>query len=353
MSTFDYGNTRLRARFPQLIRKEMLEEMTRADNLDGYLSLLIKSSYKPSIEKALTVSSGIQAVHNIIEFEMEKLFLDYRNFYHESSWNLIGLIFSHNDLQNLHTIVRGVLGSVPYREIQELLNRSGTVPMHILQELARSRNLSDLISKMIAFHLPYTDALLKNQTSLFTMQGAQIELLLEKEFYERYLSRKKHILNRNKLLKEYFDMNADRENIICALRIVQNPDMLIRNGLAIKECFLQAGSFERAFLISVASESDISRAVSHFTRSRYFASLQDGLLAYGKSGLLAEFEERLRKQLLAWASRYALKDPIGIGVPIGYMVRKQNEMQNLWWIAKGIQLGFDSVDIIEHLEILQ
>ncbi len=353
MSTFDYGNARLRARFPNLLMKEMLEEMTRADNLDGFLSLLIKSSYKSSIEKALTYSSGIQIVHTIIELETEKFFKDYQNFYTDSAWEQIGLIFSHNDLQNIHTVVRGILGGVPHREIQELLNRSGMIPMQTLQELSRSRNFNDLISKMTAFRLPYTDVLLKNQTNLQTMQGAQIELLLEKEFYENILNVKRHILNHSTLLKEYFDMNADLENIICALRIVKNPDMITRNELNLKECFLNAGTFNRTLFLSTVNEKEIEKAIGHFKGSIYFPSLQEGLQAYKQTGLLMEFEERLRKQLLEWASRYPFKDPIDIGVPIGYMVRKQNEMQNLWWIAKGIQLGFDSADIIEHLEILQ
>jgi vacuolar-type H+-ATPase subunit C/Vma6 len=43
MSTFDYGNTRLRARLSRLLAKETLEELTRADNMDGFLSLLIKN----------------------------------------------------------------------------------------------------------------------------------------------------------------------------------------------------------------------------------------------------------------------------------------------------------------------
>ncbi len=87
-------------------------------------------------------------------------------------------------------------------------------------------------------------------------------------------------------------------------------------------------------------------------RLSLFSQFAGRFSCYQKTGLLAEFEERLRKLLLEWESRYAFRDPIDMG-PISYLVRKQNEMQNLWWIAKGIQLGFDSVDIIEHLEILQ
>ncbi|NMC30382.1 MAG: V-type ATPase subunit [Pelolinea sp.] len=353
MSTFDYGNTRLRARFPQLLMKEMLEEMTRAENLDGFLSLLIKSSYKASIEKALTYSGGIQAVHAIVELEVEKLYKDYRTFYTDSTWDQIELLFAYNDLKNLHTIVRGILGGVSYREIQELLDRSGTIAIRTLQELARCKNVNELVMKMTAFHLPFADALLKNQTALFSMQGVQIELLLEKEFYENYLRSKKNILHRSKLLKEYFDMNADRENIICVLRMIHYRDMIIHNELNMKDCILNAGTVSQNMLFSAANEPDIVRAIHHFEGSRYFPSLQEGFRAYQKTGLLAEFEERLRKLLLEWESRYAFRDPIDIGVPISYLVRKQNEMQNLWWIAKGIQLGFDSVDIIEHLEILQ
>ena len=77
MSTFDYGNTRLRARISHLLSKEMLEELTRVENIDGFLSLLIKTTYKPSIEKALTYSAGIRTVHIFLEHESEKLLADY------------------------------------------------------------------------------------------------------------------------------------------------------------------------------------------------------------------------------------------------------------------------------------
>ena len=352
MSTFDYGNTRLRARFSHLLMKEMLEEMTRADNLDGFLSLLIKSSYKASVEKALTYSSGIQVIHTLLEIESEKLFRDYQNFYTDSAWNQIGLIFSYRDLQNIYTVVRGILGKVPHLEIQDLLTRSGRIPFRILRDLSMSRNFSDLVSKMIAFQIPYTDVLLRNQTILPTLQGAQIELMLEKVFYENILGENKSILNQSKILKEYFDMHADQENIICALRIVRDPEIITRNGINPRECFLNAGTISRSQLLFALNEKEFEKVIMHFNGSVYFSCLQEGLQAFNQTGLLTDFEEKLRKLLLERASRYPFDDPIGIGVPIGYMVRKQNEMQNLWWIAKGIQLGFDSVDIIEHLEIL-
>ena len=352
MATFDYGNTRLRARLSRLLTKEMLEEMTRADNLDGFLSLLIKSAYKPSIEKALTYSSGMQTVQTFLQLESEKLFTDFKNFYSESTWEQVSLMFSFQDLQNIYTIVRGVLGNVPSMEIEDLLSHSGTIPFPVLRELSTAKTISYLMSKMVAYHLPYTDVLLKNQASLFNLQGAQIELLLQKTFYEQVLQEKRSILSHSELLSEYFAMHADQENIICALRVVNNPEIVSSNDLDIKECFIDAGTLTKAMLISIANETEMEKAVERFSTTMYKPCLNEGLQEYKRTGLLTEFEEKLRKVLLKRASQYPFEDPIGVGVPIGYLVRKTSEMQNLWWIAKGIRLGFDSADIIEHLEVL-
>ncbi|NMB61063.1 MAG: V-type ATPase subunit [Chloroflexi bacterium] len=352
MSTFDYGNTRLRARLSRLLAQETLEELTRADNMDGFLSLLIKTAYKPSVEKALTHSSGIQTVHTCLKLESEKVFSDYHKFYTDTAWDKIGLIFSFNDLQNIHTIVRGILGDVAQPEIQDLLTRSGNISFNILRELSTSRNFSDLITKMIAFHIPYTDILLKNQTLLPSLQGAQIELMLEKNFFQNIIEENAKILDQTLPLKEYFSIHADQENIMCALRAAKNPEIITSNHLDIKDCFINAGTISRSMLISISEEKNVEKAIERLIGTPYYVCLQAALTEYSRTGLLTEFEERLRKMLLKRAAEYPIEDPLGVGVPIGFLVRKTNEMQNLWWIAKGVQLGFDSADIIEHLEVL-
>ena len=352
MSTFDYGNTRLRARLSQLLTKETLEELTRAENIDGFLSLLIKTTYKPSIEKALTYSSGIRTVHTFLEHESEKLFIDYRKFYTDSAWKKIGLIFSYRDLQNIHTIVRGVLGNVAQPEIQNLLTRSGEIPYNILRDLSTSRNFNELLSKMVTFHIPYTDVLIKNQTQLPSLSGAQIELMLEQAFYQKVIEENEKILDQTPLLKEYFAIHADQENIMFALRIVKNPEIVTANKLNVKDCLINGGYISKSIFIAASEKKDMEKAVEKFNGTIYYNYLQAGLTEYGSTGLLTEFEEKLKKILLERAREYQVQDPIGVGIPFGYIIRKTNEMQNLLWIAKGIQLGFDSADIIEHLEVL-
>ena len=352
MSTFDYGNTRLRARSSRLLPKETLEELTRAENIDGFLSLLIKTAYKTSIEKALTYSTGIRTVYTFLESESEKLFIDFRKFYTDTAWKKIGLIFSYNDLQNIHTVVRGVLGNVAQAEIQNLLTRSGEIPYNVLRDLSMSRNFNELLSKMVAFHIPYTDVLLKNQTILPSLQGAQIELMLEKAFYQKVIDENTKILEQTPLLREYFANHADQENIMFALRVVKNPEIITANKLNVRDCLIDGGFISRSILITASQCKDIEKAIEKFEGTVYYSYLRAGLVEFNQTGLLTEFEEKLKKILLERTLEYQVQDPNGVGIPFGYLIRKTNEMQNLLWIAKGVQLGFDSADIIEHLEVL-
>ena len=46
------------------------------------------------------------------------------------------------------------------------------------------------------------------------------------------------------------------------------------------------------------------------------------------------------------------RDPLGIGVLLGYVALKVNEVANLRWIAQGINLGLKSEAIRAGLEIV-
>ena len=352
MSTFDYGNTRLRARISRLMTREMLEELTRATNIDGFLSLLVKSPYRTSIERALTTTCGIQTVQAFLADESEKILLDFQRFYADAEWEQIALLFAFRDMQNIFTVVRGVLGSVDESEIQRLFVRSGKIPYRTLRTLSSSKNLDILLTKMVTYKIPFTEVLVKNQKTLHLLQGAQLELLLEKAFYAGLRTEQAALLNQNKYLREYFEMYADQSNILCALRIIKDPEILALHDMDPRECYVDFGSISFHVFKSIIQETDFEKALTHLSGNVFHACLQKALTEYQVSGMLTEFEERMRKLRLKRASQFPKEDPIGIGVPIGYLVRKVNELQNLWWIAKGIQLGFDAAEVIDHLEVM-
>jgi vacuolar-type H+-ATPase subunit C/Vma6 len=65
---------------------------------------------------------------------------------------------------------------------------------------------------------------------------------------------------------------------------------------------------------------------------------------------LSEFEKQLRHSRLEWMSRLISKDPLGIGVVLGYLALKIAEVNNIRWIAQGINLGLKPSAIRAELE---
>jgi vacuolar-type H+-ATPase subunit C/Vma6 len=46
------------------------------------------------------------------------------------------------------------------------------------------------------------------------------------------------------------------------------------------------------------------------------------------------------------------RDPLGIGVVLGYVALKENEVNNIHWIAQGINIGLKADVIREEVEFL-
>jgi vacuolar-type H+-ATPase subunit C/Vma6 len=77
-----------------------------------------------------------------------------------------------------------------------------------------------------------------------------------------------------------------------------------------------------------------------------------GLEKFKHSGRLSEFETHLKKFRMRWKVQWINKDPLGIGVFIGYLALKMNEINNLRWITQGIGMGLRPEAIWAELELV-
>ena len=65
---------------------------------------------------------------------------------------------------------------------------------------------------------------------------------------------------------------------------------------------------------------------------------------------MSDFEKQLNRFRLRWMSRLISKDPLGIGVLLGFLALKINEISNIRWIAQGISLRLKVDAIRTELE---
>jgi vacuolar-type H+-ATPase subunit C/Vma6 len=61
---------------------------------------------------------------------------------------------------------------------------------------------------------------------------------------------------------------------------------------------------------------------------------------------LSEFEVELRAAQLNRAAGRIRTDPLGAGVPLGYLALKSNEIANLRWIARGVATSLPAAEIM-------
>ena len=172
--------------------------------------------------------------------------------------------------------------------------------------------------------------------------------------YDASRRRKAAENTRGDILQAALKLEADIQNLLAVLRFANDPDERSRflgRGNTLAQILVQPGDCPVSLLTLMASQDNLDRAVDLLSSNRYEAVMRDGLLAFKQTGRLSEFETRLRRYALRWLSSLIYKDPLGIGVFLGYQALKVNEIGNLRWIIQGIHLGLPAGEIKANLEL--
>ena len=179
---------------------------------------------------------------------------------------------------------------------------------------------------------------------------SEIELVLEKWVFSKGPNSPAESAQDASVLKASLELEADLINLVTALHYVNHP--VERDNLRhqLHELFVTPGSLPPDVLTKLASQDSYQDAASMLQETTYSKAFQAGLEAYQRSGLVSEFEVHLRRYRLNWLSSQILRDPLGIGVPLGYLALKINEISNLLWISRGAALKLDPKLIRENLE---
>ena len=117
--------------------------------------------------------------------------------------------------------------------------------------------------------------------------------------------------------------------------------------------FVGPGKLPFSLLAHVGKQDTVDAAVEAFIGTPYQEPLKTGLDLFAKSARLSEFERQLKRYRLSWMATQITNDPLGIGVLLGYLALKNNEISNIRWITEGISLGLKADTIRTSLEYLQ
>jgi vacuolar-type H+-ATPase subunit C/Vma6 len=350
MDGYDYGNTRFRARLADLLGMDQLASFCDISTIDGFITMLTKTPHRESIEYALTFSHGYACVAQALQRELDVTRQDLLRFYSGPAAEKINLFFLRNDLKNIKAILRGLSHRNPFDEITASFNTLGTIPAAVLMQIAKSGSVDEAISKMAVFRIPIAQPLLELKGEQAEPGTAEMENRVELWYFRHMTELVDGRGEDLQLLKEYNAMEADIVNLNTVLRFVSAPLAEEKLPGRVEDYLIPYGNVSPARWRLLAGSTTPQEVVKDLSHTRYKKDLRVGLDCYQNTGNLSEFEANMRTHLLRWLARLPRRFPLGIGVPLGFIARKLNEIRNLRWIAQGIISGFEPAFIRENLE---
>jgi vacuolar-type H+-ATPase subunit C/Vma6 len=184
-----------------------------------------------------------------------------------------------------------------------------------------------------------------------------MELALDKWYYEETRQSLRSETGMVDPLSHALALEADLTNVLTVLRFAQFPHErdLLRDRLGTDEIghlFIGPGRIPFELLANTCRQDTVTAAIETLSGTSFEPALRAGLEIYARSNRLSDIERQLKHYRLEWMARQIKKDPLGIGVVLGYAALKVNEVGNIRWIAQGINLGLKADAIRAELEMV-
>ncbi|MBI9045741.1 MAG: V-type ATPase subunit [Anaerolineaceae bacterium] len=349
MSEFDYANARIRAMKSRLLDMVEFNILAESGNIDTFIALLSKTDYQKAVEYALTSSQGMACIPNILRKNMQETVGKIQTFFEGRNLSFIHLILSRYDLENIKAILRNLSKPNPSGIIQDTLMPVGSISENVLNKISHSQNLREAIDMMATFRLPIAYPLIALRADQPGVECVEMEKSLERWHYKKTHS----ILKENKIpeyLGNILKIDADIHNLTTILRFVHNPDEKSRLENGIEDYLVSPGTLDFQQLLSAFQQNNLEDFAKVFSQTIFSEALSNAQKTYKNLESLSEFEKQLHQFRIQYAARLMTKDPLGIGVPLGYLALKDLEIKNLRRCALQIHLGYAPAEIIASIE---
>lgn len=358
MADYDYGNARLRVMKSRFLTEKEVETLIGSGSTQGLITALTKTNYRKSVEAALARISGMQCIAEALRADLINTLGKLRSFYSERPGEMVAILLRSYDISNLKAVLRGLAKNASPGGILTTVMPVGDLRSDILSELASVAHPRSAIDLLATMGIPISEPLIRLRAQHPGAEVFEMELALERWHYKEARQYLRGQVLTNGLLQSALDLDADLSNLLVVLRFANSPaerkqirERLGAESLEVMLC--GPGKIPFALLIEAGSQDDVESAVDALAGTPYESSLRAGLIAFGSNGRLSEFEKFLKRYRLTWASSLITKDPLGIGVVIGYIALKTNEVGNIRWIAQGINLGLKPDAIRSEVEFVQ
>ncbi len=341
MSDFDYGNARLRAMRSRLLSRQTVEGLADVGSVQGLITALTHTAYRDAVQAALVRLADMECLAEALRNDLIATVGKARSFFSGSAGELATLVLRRYELHNIKTVLRGLVRQAPADEILASTLPIGELRPVDLAELARAANMRAAIDLIATWRLPLAQPLLELRATKPGAELLEMEVALDHWHFRTALETAGRV---DSVLGEALAREADAANIMTALTLIGVSDAatILRERFGSGDTtplFVGPGHVPVALLAETTRQESVSQAISLLAQTPYGATLAGAMDAYATSARLSVFERALTQRRLQYVAGLMAHDPLGIGVLLGYVALKANEVANIRAVAHGLMLA--------------
>jgi vacuolar-type H+-ATPase subunit C/Vma6 len=319
-----------------------LEALSETGDVRGFSSALAGTPYRRSLESALVRLSGQEAIAWALRDDMARTVAQIRRFYRDDAAAKVAIILRAYDVQNLKAVLRELESRAAPDELAPALAPAVELPHDVLHELAQAASPRAAIDLLASMAMPFAAPLVRLRAERPGAGLLEMELALDKWYFQQAFDALREGVEET--LLDALRLDADLINLQTVLRLAAMPEehAALQSWLGTGDTghlFVGPGRLSIDLLTHAATRTSPADAVSLFAQTRYENALSAGMEAYRQNARLSSFERQLYRQRLATMAHLIIRQPLGIGVVLGYLALKTNEVNNLRWIAGGVALA--------------
>jgi vacuolar-type H+-ATPase subunit C/Vma6 len=333
---FGYGNTRLRARRGDLLRRADFERLVGTD-LARLLTALEGTPYAARTD-AEHRDDALRRLHATIRTELGAALEEMRSFYSGRAREIVDELLSRFDVDNLVTVLRAHAGTQRVaEEALDALVPVGWLREPFAREVLHQREFAGAVD-LLTRRMPDPEQALALRDAFPEYERTKDLPALEAAVVDDHAARTVTALaaaGRDAMtLLRFTRRGIDERNLLVVLRLRDAPSELSFERMLLSGGSVPLAAFKPALRTTPPSGVVVALATS---AGRHW---QPPLERWAASGDLYALERDLeRRRILDATALFVHGDPLAIDVPMAFAAAKRTEARNLRLLAESSVRG--------------
>lgn len=341
---YAYVVARVKAKKAGLMGDDSYQKMVLM-SLPEISRFISESGYSKEVTELTGKFDGVDLIEHATYANMARLFESVLNSASGELHDTLAADLERWDIWNLKVILRGKSFGVGAETIKEDLVPAGVLTSDKLDKLIAIDDVETILTqygKMTKVTIPQSViAEYKEKNSL-----APIEDFLEKNHYGKLLASIDPKSRPGRLYQDFIRKEIDIINLETILKLKMEGVC----GEEVMKYIISGGKdIDKKLATQLANAETISAAINDLAQLDFYEDIKEALDSNANS--LKDVVAGMRKYKMNVVRKFSHMYPLSIIPVIDFMIHKENEVNNIRIIARGIESGLDK-DIIKGLLVI-